>query len=567
MPETICREQILSEDYRDFIVSQLQTDLFQERFGNDVCVQETGVFYKTIYVGKEQADPIQLDKYPYNSVPKCYTLLDMQAMDQAGILQVQNYPTLDLQGSGVLIGFVDTGIDYQNPIFRNLDGSSRIVGIWDQTIQDGEPPEGMQYGIEYTEEMINEALRSDNPLEIVPSRDEIGHGTFVTSLAAGSADTENQFIGAAPDCQIAMVKLKPAKQYLKDFYLIHTDAPCYQENDIMLGVVYLSQLAERLNLPLVICIALGTNMGSHTASSPLASLLDIYGNIANRAIVIGGGNEADERHHFLGNIANQNSVAQVEIRVPDNVRGFSMELWTDALNLLAVSVISPSGEQTYRFPVRSEQTASYTFVLERTTITVDYKVLVERLNAELVFFRFVVPTAGIWKIVVEPVQVAEGDFHMWLPMTEFLENEVFFLQSNPDYTITEPGSTISAMTVGFYNGNDNSIAIQSGRGYTRSNRIKPDFVAPGVDVTGAATRNQFASRTGSSVAAGITAGAAALIMEWVVYRLQQKTIDSTQIRNLLVLGTEKRPNETYPNREWGYGTINVYNTFETIRRI
>lgn len=567
MPEAICREQILSEDYRDFIVSQLQNDLFQEKFGSEVCTQEAGVFYKTVYVGREQADPIQFDRYPYNSVPKCYTLLDMQAMEQAGILQVQNYPTLDLQGSGVLIGFVDTGIDYQNFVFRNLDGNSRIVGIWDQTIQDGEPPEGMQYGTEYTQEMINEALRSANPLEIVPSRDESGHGTFVTSLAAGSASEENQFIGAAPDCRIAMVKLKPAKQYLKDFYLIQTDAPCYQENDIMLGVVYLSQVAQKLNLPLVICIALGTNMGSHTASSPLTSLLDIYGNIANRAIVIGGGNEANQRHHFLGNVSNQSGQVQVEMRIPDNVSGFSMELWTDALNLLAVSVISPSGEQTYRFPVRSEQTANYTFVLERTTITIDYKVLVERLNAELVFFRFIGPTAGIWKVVVEPVQVEEGIFHMWLPITEFQSDDVYFLQSNPDYTITEPGSTISAMTVGFYNGKEKSIAIQSGRGYTRSNRIKPDFVAPGVNVTGVTLRNQFVNRTGSSIAGGITAGAAALVMEWVVYRLRQKTIDSTQIRNLLVLGAEKRPNEVYPNREWGYGMLNVYNTFETIRRI
>ena len=177
------------------------------------------------------------------------------------------------------------------------------------------------------------------------------------------------------------------------------------------------------------------------------------------------------------------------------------------------------------------------------------------------------PTPGIWKVSVEPVQVTEGNFHIWLPVTEFLDNEVYFLQSDPDYTITEPGSAITGITAGFYNGNDNSIAIQSGRGYTRGNRIKPDFVAPGVNVIGATTRNLFVQRTGSSIAAGITAGAAALIMEWVVYDLQERTIDSTQIRNLLVLGTEKRPNETYPNREWGYGRLNVYNTFEVIRRI
>lgn len=567
MPNEVCRERILSEEYRDFIVSELQEDVFAEKFPGETCSQETGFFYNMIYIEKEQADPIRFDQYPYNSVPKCYTLIDSEAMTQSGITQVQNYPTLSLQGSGVLIGFVDTGIDYQNPIFRNLDGSTRIVGIWDQTIQEGEPPEGMFYGTEYREEAINTALRSENPLTVVPSRDENSHGTFLASLAAGGVNEDNQFIGAAPDAQIAMVKLKPAKRYLKDFYLIRTDAPCYQENDIMLGITYLNQLAERLNLPLVICIALGTNMGSHTANSPLASMLDVFGNVANRATVIGGGNEANGRHHFLGQAQNQNDVKQVEIRVGDNVTGFCMELWSDPLNLLAVSVISPSGEQTYRFPIRSEETGSYTFVLERTTITIDYKVFVERLNAELVFFRFLAPTSGIWKVVVEPVQVEEGQFHMWLPITEFLENEVYFLQSNPDYTITEPGSTISGMTVAFYDGSNNSIAIQSGRGYTRSERIKPDFAAPGVNVLGAVLRNQFAERTGSSVAAGITAGAAALIMEWVVYRLQQKTIDSTQIRNLLVLGTEKRPNEMYPNREWGYGTLNVYNTFETIRRI
>jgi hypothetical protein len=149
-----------------------------------------------------------------------------------------------------------------------------------------------------------------------------------------------------------------------------------------------------------------------------------------------------------------------------------------------------------------------------------------------------------------------------------LENEVYFLESNPDYTITEPGSAITAMTVGFYNGDDNSIAISSGRGYTRNNRaVKPNFVAPGVNVTGAISRNLFAERTGSSIAAGITAGASALLLEWIVYQLQQGAADSIQIRNLLTLGTERNPNETYPNRTWGYGRLNLYQVFEELRRL
>lgn len=558
---------VTSEDYRDFIVSELQRPEFEKRFSESSRVQPLGAFFATYYVENALADPIDFASYPYNSIPKCFTLLDMEAMNQAGILQIQNYPNLELQGTGVLIGLIDTGIDYTNPIFRNLDGSTRIVSIWDQTIQEGNSPEGFLYGTEYTENQINDALQSDNPYNLVPSRDDISHGTFLASLAAGSANEENRFIGAAPDATLAVVKLKPAKQYLKDFYLIGTDAPCYQENDIMAGVVYLNQLAKQLEMPLIICIALGTNQGSHSGSAPLANILDIYGNISETAVVIGGGNEANERHHFLGRLNMENDTVETEIRVADGMNGFCMEIWSEPFNIVKVAIESPSGERTYLFPIRGNQNNVYSFVLEQTEVTVNYKVFAERLDAELVFIKMKEPTEGIWKIIMEPVGVTEGQFHIWLPVKEFLEQDVFFLESNADFTITEPGSTLSGMTVGFYDGTNNSIAIDSGRGYTRSMRIKPDFVAPGVNVRGLAARGLFVERTGSSIAAGITAGAAALIMEWVVYRLGQRGIVSTQIRDLLILGTEKRPLETYPNREWGYGKLNVYNTFEALRQI
>lgn len=568
MPELeVCREHVLSNDYRDFIVSQLDAKEFTPIITEDTCQQEMEFIYKVIHVEKDRADPIGFDRYSYNAVPKCYTLMDIAAMTQAGITQVQNYPTLNLQGTGVMIGFIDTGIDYQNPVFRNLDGSTRIAGIWDQTIQEGTPPQGLLYGSEYTREQIDLALRSEEPYAIVPSRDEQSHGTFLASIAAGSADVEHQFLGAAPDAEIAVVKLKPAKQYLKEFYQIYTDVPCYQETDILLGLKYLNALARRLGLPLVICIGLGTNQGSHSGLSPLSGLLEIYSNLSNRAIVIAAGNEANQRHHFLGQSANENDVKEVEIRVSSGVNGFCMELWTENPNIMTVTVVSPSGGSTSKLPIRSNETQEYRFIFEGTRITINYKLFLERSNAELVFFRLEGPTEGIWKIIVEPIQVAEGVFHVWLPVTEFLQKEVYFLESNPDYTITEPGSTITGMTVGFYNGSDNSIAISSGRGYTRGGVIKPNFVAPGVNVTGATTRNQFAKRSGSSIAAGIAAGASALMLEWIVYQLGEGAADSIQIRNLLTLGAEKTLNEVYPNRTWGYGRLNLYRTFDELRRL
>ena len=562
-----CREQIMSEDYCDFIVSQLNPNELQGLITEDTCTVRTRFLYDSIYLSKESVEPISYGRFSYDSIPKCFALLDTQAMMDAGIYQIQNYPTLNLQGNGVMIGFIDTGIDYQNPIFRNLDGSTRIAGIWDQTIQTGEAPEGFYYGSEYTKERIDEALRSENPLRIVPSEDTNSHGTFLASIAAGGADEDNQFIGAAPETTIGIVKLKEAKQYLKDFYQINTESPCYQENDIMLGVEYLDRLAQKENLPLVICIALGTNMGGHSSLSPLVGQLEIYSNISNRVIVIAAGNEANQRHHFEGRVLNNNDRKDVEIRVGENVSGFIMELWTENPNLLEVSLISPSGGTTSRLPLRRNETFSYRYIFEGSQVNITYKLFLERSNAEVIIFQLKKPTEGIWKIRVEPVQVTDGEFHIWLPMREFLDGETYFLEPNPNTTFTEPGSAITAMTVGFYNGRDKSLAISSGRGYTRGNIIKPNFVAPGVNVTGAVKRNQFAERTGSSVAAGITAGACALLLEWIVYQLGETSVDSIQVRNILLLGTERKEGEEYPNREWGYGMLNLYNAFEKIRRI
>lgn len=153
----------------------------------------------------------------------------MQTLNEAGILPVQNYPTLQLKGRNILIGFLDSGIDYTNPVFQNLDNTTRIRAIWDQTVQTGTMPEHFSYGSEFTEEQINEALRSDSPFDLVPSTDETGHGTYAAALACGSAVPEEEFLGAAPEASIAVVKLKQAKQYLRDYYFIPSDAECYQK--------------------------------------------------------------------------------------------------------------------------------------------------------------------------------------------------------------------------------------------------------------------------------------------------------------------------------------------------
>ncbi|SHK17954.1 S8 family peptidase [Hespellia stercorisuis] len=562
----ICRERILSENFRDFIVTKTRPPVFRQLPPEQLCEQMMDWGYSSAYLETSLVEPMTIERFSYNAIPKCYALLGIEAMNQAGITSIQNYPTLQLKGEKVLLGFVDTGIDYTNPVFRNLDGTTRIAGIWDQTIQSGTTPDGIGYGTEYREDAINEALQSDDPLSVVPSRDENGHGTFLTSVAAGGGDAENQFIGAAPEADIAVVKLKEAKTYLRQFYYIQEGVPCFQENDVMLGLRYLNQLANELNLPLVMCVALGSNMGGHDGTLPLPSVLEQYARQGNRAVVVGGGNEANQRHHYAGMAQQTLEDKEVEIRVGENVDGFSMELWTDIPNIFSVTLISPSGESTRNIPIRAGASTVFHFLLEKTNVYIDYRLLVERSSSELVFFRFDEPTAGIWRIIVTPVQVAEGAFHVWLPVTEFLSGEVFFLEPSPNETLTNPGNSLAPLTVAYYNGVNQSIAIRSGRGYTRKNLIKPELAAPGVNVLGATLDQRFVRRTGSSIATAVSAGAMALLMEWVVYQRGGSGIDSVQLKSLLILGADRKRNLPYPNREWGYGTLNLYNTFEQSRR-
>ena len=562
-----CRQQILSEDYRDFIGNHVRTSFFDSIMQEDHCEQDAGFGYKCIYLPASAADPITLPKYSYNSIPKCYAPISMETLNQTGILPVQNYPTLQLKGNGILIGFMDSGIDYTNRVFRNLDGTTRIAAIWDQTVQSGTPPRDFSYGSEYTQEQINSALQSEEPLELVPSTDESGHGTYAASLAAGGADAGEQFLGAAPEAAIAMVKLKQAKQYLRDYYFIPGNAVCYQETDLMLGLKYLNDLADSLGMPLVICITCGSSMGGHIGTLPLSFLIEGYSTRANHITVIGTGNEADKRHHYFNTLENTEDTKTVELRVGENVTGFSLELWTEVPNILSISIISPSGENTSRIPFRVGASAEIDFLFERTKVSVDYRLLVEKSSSELVFFRFNAPAPGIWKIIVEPLTVADGRFHMWLPLTEFLTGEVFFLESDPYYTLTNPANTNSPVVVSYYNGTTGAVSQSSGRGYTRTGRLKPDITAPGVNVTGALPGDRFSSRTGSCISAAITSGAVALMLEWILDIQKVSGIDSFQIKSLLILGAVRPKTMEYPNREWGYGQLNLYNTFETMRQL
>ncbi len=556
-----CEEAVYSNDYYDIIMDYI---LEATREPADSCVQKLNDNFSILYLPREGNPPLSIKNYSFNSIPGCYAPMDESALEVSGILRLQNQPTLGLKGQGVLIGFLDSGIDYVSQVFRNTDGSTRIAAIWDQTDRSGTPPEGFLYGTEYQDEKINRALNCDKPRDIVPVTDEDGHGTYMASVAAGSEIPEKNFSGTAPYCKIAMVKLKPAKEYLREFYFINPDATAYQENDIMAGVEYLSRLAKERHMPLVICVGLGTDLGSHTGISPLSTMLNFMALYKEHAVVVAAGNEGNSRHHFLGELEEEETIRNVEINVGAGVQGFYVEMWAQAPQRFLVDIISPTGE---RMP--SEYILSggreYSFLFEDTKVSVDYRILGILDGSQVIYIRFEKPTQGLWNIRVYQEGQIGHSFHMWLPLEEFLTGEVFFVRSNPDTTITVPSAAVVPMTVGAYDVRDNSIYLRSGRGFAADGTIKPNFVAPGVEVFGAAPGDMFVTRSGTSAASAVTAGAVALMMEWGIVRGNYSAISGVDIKNMLIRSAERDPKRTYPDRAYGWGRLNLYRAFEEIR--
>ena len=582
MPD--CSSLIVSEETGDYIIDY-NSLYFEQIQRHDAvcisCINDTWCILYTNYPGSRNINIQQ----GYYSVPKLYGLMDTTSFDASGITATLNQPLLNVRGQGVLIGFLDTGIDYLREDFKASGGRTRIAAVWDQTIQsvnyeedtgeaagteqyDREQVQGMvQYGTVYTREDINAALAAEregqNPYDIVPSRDENGHGTFLAGVAAASETAD--YIGAAPEAEILMVKLKPAKKYLRDFYLLPERVEAYSETDMMMGVRFLQQYAIREKKPLVICVGLGTASGSRTGALPFADLLNTLARQVNTVVVTCTGNEANNRTHTSGLAVSDTEPSEIEITVGADERGFVMEIWAESLDILSVAITSPSGERISRIPARIDTGGVYNFLLERSQVAVNYRVVESASGYEVIFMRFINPAQGIWKIHVYSLTNIVGRYNAWLPLKQFLSGDTYFLNSNPSTTLTEPGAAERVISVGAYNHITDASYVASGRGYTATGLIKPDFVAPGVDVYGVRAGGGYTTRTGTSVAAAHAAGAAALLLTWGVTDGNLPYMGTNEVKSVLIRGAKRENNTMYPNNIYGYGKMDVIEAFYKLR--
>lgn len=490
----------------------------------------------------------------YMEEQKLLSFQDNPAITAAGITAVQQENSV-LTGRGVLIAVLDTGIDYRHKDFRNPNGTTRIIRIWDQNAA-GMPPAGFSLGAEYTREEINAAL-AGTAADKIPPLDQSGHGTALAGLAAGNGQAANgEYPGGAPEAALLIVSLK---QTLNHF---HTSDTC-----LMRGIQYAVDTASAMNMPLVITISCGSNQGAHDGSSLFEQYINDMADIWPSVIVIATGNEGVSGKHFQARLAAGNSV-DAGFTVQGQIESLNITMLKPFAASLDIRIIDGMGNISEAFDLSHNQVIT----LGTTQILISPSTPLPAssgLKAELIFCGLSDDplTATIWTIRIKNLSGTDTALNMWLPQADFTGANTAFLTPDANTSLTIPATVPNALSVGGYNSTAGTFAAFSGRGFTMSQTVKPEICAPAVSVIATAAGGGYASFTGTSYAAAITAGACAVMMQWGILEGNNSEMYGRQLKKFLESGARQHPGySVYPNTSWGYGALYLKNALYYARR-
>ena len=552
--------KILDNKYYDLIISNSLVPIYNTSDN----ITQLNELHSLLHIPIDDKGACDLGENAYHLFPNLYTLEASVSVEKSGIGSVQQSPGFGVRGRGVIVGVVDTGIDYRHPAFMFNDRTSRILSIWDQTAEDGTPPRGLPFGAEYTKENINFALLSDDPLSIVPVVDTNRHGTAIASIMAGRPNEEHSFSGVVPDADILVVKLKEAKDNLKKVFFVPKSTLCYQESDIILGIRFLVTTAQRLNRPIAICIALGSSQGGHDGRGPLSDYLERLVQSPRIGVALSAGNEGNNLRHYYGDVQSPPYISEFNLRVGSYDKQFSMEIWPYMPSRISISISTPSRETSQVIPPALGVCQKITFQSSQATLWVNNISLEQQTGDQVIIVRFENPDPGIWSFQITNSDNEAYGYHCWLPAGNFISNETFFLNADPNTTITSPGNTLHPLTVTAYNQLNDTIINESSRGYTRLGQIKPDVAAPGFQVPCAIPDNQYGTITGTGAAAAHATGVLAMVLEWASSRGNYTAVTGNQANRLIIRGARRDSEDAYPNNIWGYGQLDAEKVFNQI---
>lgn len=555
------RYKITSNNYTDLLVNTPRDENALENLPPGT-INYIDSNYAVLHIPAEELTVNSLSKFGYPAIPCCYSLQSIPSRIDEPMKGMSQDQVTSLDGRDVLIGIVDTGIDYLSPLFQFSKNNTRILTIWDQTI-DSELnyPENFFYGTEYSNEQINLALESDLPYNIVPSFDEVGHGTMLAGIAGGSDMPEQDFRGIAYNAEFLIVKLKEAKQNLKEFLHIPEDAIAYQENDIMMGVSYLIQYAIRLNRPISILLGVGTSQGDHGGRGYLSSFLSYYSNYSGITISVPAGNESNRGHHYYGEINPSIGFDDVELKVSADEKGFLMEIYGIPPSDFWIEIITPNNEHLGRINPSFGGNKTIQVFYMSTSIVIDNQIKEDYSTTEqLIVVRFNMPIPGTWRLIISSESDLFAKFHIWLPTEAFITKDTYFINPNNNTTITSPGNAKRPITVTAYNHLNNTLYFYASRGNTVLDEIKPDVTAPGVDILVPVNSLRTLLSSGTSLATAYTAGVVALILQLGLIEGNELFLNGLQIKKAITMGAKRNPLLDYPNPDWGYGIVDIEKT-------
>lgn len=488
---------------------------------------------------------------------------------------VQSAP-YDLTGQGVLIGIVDSGIDYRNPDFRNEDGTTRIAYLWDQSIS-GNSPAGYAAGSEFTREDINAALERNHSGSIadtdstpdgmpisragetgadsarILSRDTSGHGTAVAGIAAGNGlgSEGRRYRGAAPEAELIIVKMGTPRP-----------GGFPRTTELMTGVDYVIRKALELKKPVAVNISFGNTYGSHDGTSLVERFLNDISDTWKNVICIGSGNEGTAAGHAAGRISDEEEEIQ-ELAVQERETALNVQIWKSYVDEMDVSIVSPSGERVGPF---QEILGPQRFLLGDTELLIYYGEPKPYSVRQEIYISFLPVQSyvdnGVWQIILTPRRIVDGAYQMWLPAQAALNVGTAFLTPDSMSTLTIPSTASLAVTVAAYDARTFSYADFSGRGpaavYEGNNVLKPDLAAPGVLINAPVPGGGYRAFSGTSFAAPFVTGSAALLMEWGIVRGNDPYLYGEKVKAYLRRGARELPGYSeWPNAQLGYGALCV----------
>lgn len=505
-----------------------------------------------VYSAREQIEFIEKPKRLYFET--------FQAREASCILPVQTGSN-GLTGKGILVGVVDSGVDFFHPDFRNEDGSSRILRLWDQSVN-GNPPNGYTKGTEYTKEEIDEALVlgetegrrlialhiEEAPVErpLIPSGDFSGHGTAVLGIAAGNgraSDGVNR--GVAYESEILVVKMGNAGT---------NSFP--RTTELMEGIDYLVRQASAMGKPIAINISFGNNYGSHQGDSLLETYISNVANVGRSVICVGSGNNGNDRIHTAGRLQQgQSEIVEMSIGVYETT--LNLQLWKAYADEIEIFLETPAGEN---LPVLSEKIDIQRYRAGETELLIYYGKPGPFQVTQEIYFDFIPRgtylTPGVWKIHLQGRRIKEGNYNLWLPGGNVLNTVTGFYRPVAAETLTIPSTAAKVITVGAYDSRLNAYADFSGRGGENLSYPKPDLVAPGVDILAPSVGGSYTGVTGTSFATPFVTGSAALMMEWGITRRNDPFLWGEKVKAYLRRGARPLPGfDRYPNESVGWGRL------------